>query len=257
MNLFAPIPVAVAICGALAAAGCGSSSGSGSSAHASEPTSSTVPGAPVVSPSSADRVPLRHLEHALLYTAGPPRPTSASCQGATTAERRQAPFGNTSDPEFSCVITVNGERALYDVQVLANGCYVAERVRLGQAVYGCGADPPSEGDSPRCSEGLRLCPEWRPSRPTVAPASPEQPIDHRVARVARDKDSPKALGAANLNLGPPSQVSPGERGKEHLERHDDRREHRRQWLFMSLARTADQSGEGSSPRTRRGPVPRR
>jgi hypothetical protein len=25
------------------------------------------------------------------------------------------------------------------VQVLANGCYVAERIRPGQAIYGCGA----------------------------------------------------------------------------------------------------------------------
>jgi hypothetical protein len=35
---------------------------------------------------------------------------------------------------------VAGERARYDVQVLLNGCYVAERDPYGQAVYGCGAD---------------------------------------------------------------------------------------------------------------------
>jgi hypothetical protein len=32
------------------------------------------------------------------------------------------------------------ERARDDVQVLGNGCYVAERHRPGRAVYGCGAD---------------------------------------------------------------------------------------------------------------------
>jgi hypothetical protein len=50
---------------------------------------------------------------------------------------------------FSCAMTVTaggmgGARASgrYDVQVLANGCFVAERRTrtppLGQAVYGCG-----------------------------------------------------------------------------------------------------------------------
>jgi hypothetical protein len=33
---------------------------------------------------------------------------------------------------------MSGEPARYNVQVLGNGCYVAERVRLGQAIYGCG-----------------------------------------------------------------------------------------------------------------------
>lgn len=84
----------------------------------------------------------RNLEHALLAGGGPPRPTSASCRPATAAERQQAPFGNTKDPEFSCVIAMSGGRARYDVQVLANGCYVAERVSLGQAVYGCGTGRP-------------------------------------------------------------------------------------------------------------------
>ena len=34
---------------------------------------------------------------------------------------------------------MNGERAPYAVQLLPNGCYVAERKRPGQAVYGCEA----------------------------------------------------------------------------------------------------------------------
>jgi hypothetical protein len=41
---------------------------------------------------------------------------------------------------FTCLLTLTGERARYAVQVLANGCYVAERRRPGRAVYGCGAD---------------------------------------------------------------------------------------------------------------------
>jgi len=40
---------------------------------------------------------------------------------------------------FSCLITLGGQRALYYVQVLGNGCFVAERRRPGQAIYGCGA----------------------------------------------------------------------------------------------------------------------
>jgi hypothetical protein len=36
---------------------------------------------------------------------------------------------------------VTGERASYVVQVLENGCFVAERRRVGLAVYGCGAHP--------------------------------------------------------------------------------------------------------------------
>jgi hypothetical protein len=41
---------------------------------------------------------------------------------------------------FTCELTVTGERARYVVQVLRNGCFIAERRRRGRAVYGCGAD---------------------------------------------------------------------------------------------------------------------
>jgi hypothetical protein len=50
-----------------------------------------------------------------------------------------SPFGATNRPMFSCLITVSGEQAAYNVEVLANGCYVAERRRPGRAIYGCGA----------------------------------------------------------------------------------------------------------------------
>lgn len=81
----------------------------------------------------------RALQHALVTRGGPPRPTTATCRAATPAERRAAPFGRTRRPVYSCLITLTGERARYDVQVLRNGCYVAERHRRGRAVYGCGA----------------------------------------------------------------------------------------------------------------------
>jgi len=41
---------------------------------------------------------------------------------------------------FTCELTLPDERASYVVQVLRNGCFVAERRRSGRAVYGCGAD---------------------------------------------------------------------------------------------------------------------
>lgn len=39
---------------------------------------------------------------------------------------------------FVCLVAVEGKREAFDVQVLNNGCYVAERVRPGEAIYGCG-----------------------------------------------------------------------------------------------------------------------
>jgi hypothetical protein len=114
-------------------AGCGSSSGGGSSSSGSTTTRSgaTAPGG--VRPAAA-----RRLERALLR-GGPPRPAAASCRPATAAEIRAAPFGRHPGAVFSCLIEVAGRRAAYAVQVLPNGCYVAERFRGGQALYGCGA----------------------------------------------------------------------------------------------------------------------
>ena len=42
-------------------------------------------------------------------------------------------------PVFVCLVAVEGQRDAFDVQVLNNGCYVAERIRPGEAIYGCGA----------------------------------------------------------------------------------------------------------------------
>jgi hypothetical protein len=77
---------------------------------------------------------------ALLAHGGPPAPTTADCRASSSAERRTARFGRTRRPLFTCELTVTGERASYVVQVLRNGCFVAERRRRGRAVYGCGAD---------------------------------------------------------------------------------------------------------------------
>jgi hypothetical protein len=74
----------------------------------------------------------------LLAKRGSPRPTAASCRLPTATERAAAPFGNSKVPVFSCDLTISGIKAAFDVQVLTNGCYVAERRRPGLAVYGCG-----------------------------------------------------------------------------------------------------------------------
>jgi hypothetical protein len=104
--------------------------GCGSSPDGSTQTSAAVVGG----------VSIPSVERALVTRGGSPRPTFASCRPATSAERRRAPFGNTRRPLFSCLLVVAGENARYDVQVLANGCYVAERHRRGRVVQGCGAD---------------------------------------------------------------------------------------------------------------------
>ena len=66
------------------------------------------------------------------------RVQAAACQPATAAQRDHAPFGRNPGLVFECQLDVERERlARYDVQVLANGCFVAERHRPGRAIYGC------------------------------------------------------------------------------------------------------------------------
>jgi hypothetical protein len=69
---------------------------------------------------------------------GPPAPTTAHCHASSAAERAAAPFGHTELPLFTCELTVSGKRGRYAVQVLRNGCFVAERLGGGQSVQGCG-----------------------------------------------------------------------------------------------------------------------
>jgi hypothetical protein len=85
----------------------------------------------VVSPGS--------LVRAILEQTSPPRPTAASCRPPTAAEGRREPFGHTRLPLLRCLVTLDHRQAAFIVQVLANGCFVAERQPPGQAIYGCGA----------------------------------------------------------------------------------------------------------------------
>jgi hypothetical protein len=65
--------------------------------------------------------------------------TSATCRPSSPSERANAPFGHTRRPVFTCDLTVSRQRASYVVQVLHNGCFVAERRHRGRTLYGCGA----------------------------------------------------------------------------------------------------------------------
>jgi hypothetical protein len=118
-------------------AGCGSSSAPAVSPQAKAPAKRA---AAAVRPTVVGGVSVRSVERALLARGGPPAPTTAACRASSSAERAAAPFGHTRRPLFTCELTLTGERARYVVQVLRNGCFVAERRQPGRAVYGCGAD---------------------------------------------------------------------------------------------------------------------
>ena len=83
-------------------------------------------------------VSAQSVEQALRTHGGPPAPTTAQCHASSAAERAAAPFGHTSLPLFTCELTVHGNAGRYAVQVLQNGCFVAERLGGGQSVQGCG-----------------------------------------------------------------------------------------------------------------------
>jgi hypothetical protein len=133
------IPATAAVL-AVALAACGSTSHPQSSSTPSTTASQTSSTVTTTTQSKPPATPVlaRKLEHALLAAAGPPRPTAATCLPATAADRRASPFGASASPVFSCDITVAGTKAGYYVQVLKNGCFVAERRRVGRAIYGCG-----------------------------------------------------------------------------------------------------------------------
>jgi hypothetical protein len=102
---------------------------------APSPARSTSEKAPAQAVVQSD-VSKSSVERALLANG----PTTAACQASSSAVRSQAPFGPTRLPLFTCELTITGERASYAVQVLPNGCFVAERRRPGRAVYGCGVN---------------------------------------------------------------------------------------------------------------------
>jgi hypothetical protein len=65
--------------------------------------------------------------------------TAATCRLETASEQGKSPFGSTGAPIYSCSVTAGGVASAYDVQLLASGCFVAERRKPGKAIYGCGA----------------------------------------------------------------------------------------------------------------------
>lgn len=73
------------------------------------------------------------------------RQTSARCRAQTVTEHARQPFGRSTHV-VSCDVTIafrqRRVRGRYDVKVLRNGCFVAERQqrrpRLGQVIDGCG-----------------------------------------------------------------------------------------------------------------------
>jgi hypothetical protein len=81
-------------------------------------------------------VSARELEHAL--ARNPNDPAVATCRAASAADRRRARSFAHTRHLFVCVISLRNQApATFDVQLLANHCFVAERRRRGQADYGC------------------------------------------------------------------------------------------------------------------------
>jgi len=113
------------------AAGGGCWRGGGSSSSDSD-TAGEAP----LHPDIGRDVSARELEHALL-TQARPAAQEADCRRSAPAERERTPFGDTQRPLFSCAITLGDERARYDVQVLRNACFVAERRRPDRAIFAC------------------------------------------------------------------------------------------------------------------------
>lgn len=141
----------VSACGSSSSSGSVPSSSSASSASLSSSSSSSSPGSLSSSASSSGStstapgrsphatVPVaRRLERALSRTRATPPVATASCRLETAAQRATSPFGPTGPPVYACTLGRGGHQASYDVQLLATGCFVAERRAPGVAIYGCG-----------------------------------------------------------------------------------------------------------------------
>jgi len=81
----------------------------------------------------------RRLERALGGVRATPSVSAASCRVETAVQRSGSPFGSSGPPVYACTLARGGHEASYDVQLLATGCFVAERRAPGSAIYGCGA----------------------------------------------------------------------------------------------------------------------
>jgi hypothetical protein len=89
-------------------------------------------------PHPAARPPVTAERLAQAIRTNPNMPASAACHRATAADRRAARSFADTKRLFVCRITLPRQSpAIFDVQVLADGCFVAERRRRGQADYGC------------------------------------------------------------------------------------------------------------------------
>jgi hypothetical protein len=64
--------------------------------------------------------------------------SSASCRAPARGAR--TPFGNTRRPVMRCLVGTDQGRAWYEVEVLRNGCFLAERDEGGAAIRGCGVN---------------------------------------------------------------------------------------------------------------------
>lgn len=147
-----PLTRAVAIAvGVILLAGCGSSESTPASrmppvpkpvsTTTVSPSTSTGSGlgtASTTTTSSAAALPADHVAHDLLHARVTPPLTEARCRLETRAERAGSPFGPVGGSVYACTLARGGPPVAYDVQVLANGCFVAERRKPGAVIYGCG-----------------------------------------------------------------------------------------------------------------------
>jgi hypothetical protein len=109
---------------ALALAGCGNQPDP--TGAAPRPASAQVGG---VRESSLERALRRHANADV---------SSVSCRPPTGADAARAPFGHTQLPVLSCLVGSHDRHAWYDVEVLRDGCFLAERAVGGGDLRGCG-----------------------------------------------------------------------------------------------------------------------
>ena len=133
---------AAAVCVVVSA--CGGSSAEDHSSPAATKSLAAPIAASVAEPERVGWVSVMGLERALMgHGREPPTPTmpepptTADRRASSPAERASVPFGHTRLPLLTCALTDRGQLASYALQVLPDGCFIAERVRRGQAVYGC------------------------------------------------------------------------------------------------------------------------
>ena len=128
-------------------AGCGSSGHSSSRSTPAVPatvstttvtSSASSASSTTTSSSSAAPLPAGRVAHDLLHASVKPPLTGARCALETAAQRARSPFGPVGGTVYACTLAHGGPPVAYDVQVLSNGCFVAERRKPGAAIYGCG-----------------------------------------------------------------------------------------------------------------------